>query len=1055
MLTPSFSSFRFVHQPSKSPLWIWVILILPSLAFGGDVTSSVQRLGNPTLAKFPANDAYPRNAWDLKLWGNRIYIGSGDSALNRGPIDIWSYDLSTHQFVKDIALSQEQIDLFPVCGTTLCIPAHDPGGGGVGGDWYRLEATGWKGTKTMTTSGINVVHSYDIMQHGSLLVAGLATNQGADLAVSTDNGQTWTHPNQGPPDFGGTNWGGRIYALFEQAGQLFASAIIPTDVLQPVQKCGIHVYQGGLLPQRTDLTFGKLFPGIDQNTLNAMGKQYGSLRREVNFKGQVVYIGGTEFNDHQLMPFGVYYGPLEQVNPLIKSVPLPAGALPWDLLVSNNVLYMLVGAHSGSSNWIGGSWRSAVYSTTDLQNWTELFYFDTGTSSFARSFEVDANGNFYFGLGTGMPANGLLFTKWQDRPDSRTFSNDSGDFLTVPKSAYSGAPVTPPVVTSGSTSGQVSVPFSYLMAATNNPTSYTASPLPPGLSINTATGQISGTPTATTSGALTVNLSATNSAGTGTGTLALTVGPAPAITSALTATGVVARAFSYQITANNSPVTYGATGLPVGLTINTTTGRISGTPTTAGVTNVTIRAIGNSTATDTLVITVSQGGPVITNSPATSSGQTGVAFSFQIQATNSPTSYNATPLPAGLSINTVTGHISGTPTATTSGAMTVNLSATNASGTGTGTLALTITALPTITSPLTASGSVGQAFTYQITANNNPTSFSATGLPAALTLNTTTGQITGTPTASGATNVTIRAIGSSTASATLVLTIQPAAGAPPVITSPGNASGQVGRSFSYTIQATNNPTSFNAVGLPPGLSVDLQTGEISGIPEAGTAGTYTLTVSATNSRGTGTRPLVLVLTSAPLPPPILSLPPELPINAVIQVTYPSGYSIAQYQWTFTPLASGGNNGSTRAPTQAPVSFLTSVSRANLASLTLAAGAYSVDVVAIDAWQNVSGAAQGSFSLVTSQLGAAKVYPNPWRFGRHSGVPITFSDLPPNARLQIFTVSGHRIRDAGQLSAVGTWDLRNDNGETVGSGVYLYLLTTPDGQTQRGKFAIVR
>jgi hypothetical protein len=81
--------------------------------------------------------------------------------------------------------------------------------------------------------------------------------------------------------------------------------------------------------------------------------------------------------------------------------------------------------------------------------------------------------------------------------------------------------------------------------------------------------------------------------------------------------------------------------------------------------------------------------PVIT-SASTASGTVGKAFSYQITATNSPTSFGATGLPAGLSINTSTGLISGTPTA--SGTSSVALSATNGAGTGTATLALTVSA---------------------------------------------------------------------------------------------------------------------------------------------------------------------------------------------------------------------------------------------------------------------------------------------------------------------------------------------------------------------------
>src|SRR5438046_1475133 len=216
--------------------------------------------------------------------------------------------------------------------------------------------------------------------------------------------------------------------------------------------------------------------------------------------------------------------------------------------------------------------------------------------------------------------------------------------------------------------------------------------------------------------------------------------PKPVITSPLTATGQVGVAFSYQIAATNSPTSYNATGLPAGLSVNTGTGLISGTPTTAATSNVTLSATNaGGTGTKTLTLTVNPPTPVIT-STGTATGQVGVAFSYQITASNSPTSFNATGLPAGLSINTATGLISGTPT--TAATSSVSLSATNAGGTGTMTLTLTINrATPVITSAGTAAGQTGTAFSYRITASNSPTSYNATGLPAGLSVNATTGLI--------------------------------------------------------------------------------------------------------------------------------------------------------------------------------------------------------------------------------------------------------------------------------------------------------------------------
>src|SRR5437773_700426 len=250
--------------------------------------------------------------------------------------------------------------------------------------------------------------------------------------------------------------------------------------------------------------------------------------------------------------------------------------------------------------------------------------------------------------------------------------------------------------------------------------------------------------------------------------------------------------------------------------------------------------------------------PVIT-SPTAATGQVGVAFSYQITASNGPIiSYNATGLPPSLSVNTSTGLISGTPT--TAGTYSVSISATNSSGTGSATLTLTIKPPPpVITSATTASGTVGVAFSYQITATNNPTSFNATGLPGGLTVNTSTGLISGTPTTAGTYTVTLSATNAGgTGSATLTLTVVNPP--PPVITSATTANGTVGVAFSYQITATNNPTSFNATGLPAGLAVNTTTGAISGTPT--TAGTYTVTISATNAGGTGSATLTLTIKQA-------------------------------------------------------------------------------------------------------------------------------------------------------------------------------------------------
>ena len=88
-------------------------------------------------------------------------------------------------------------------------------------------------------------------------------------------------------------------------------------------------------------------------------------------------------------------------------------------------------------------------------------------------------------------------------------------------------------------------------------------------------------------------------------------------------------------------------------------------------------------------ISLNSSSNVVKQSAGTMAGWVGASLSYQIVASGGPTSYGASNLPAGLSVNTSSGVISGTPT--TAGKWTATVSATNSSGTtGTGALYITI-----------------------------------------------------------------------------------------------------------------------------------------------------------------------------------------------------------------------------------------------------------------------------------------------------------------------------------------------------------------------------
>lgn len=162
---------------------------------------------------------------------------------------------------------------------------------------------------------------------------------------------------------------------------------------------------------------------------------------------------------------------------------------------------------------------------------------------------------------------------------------------------------------------------------------------------------------------------------------------APVVTSAATASGTNGSAFSYTITASNSPTSYGVTGLPAGLSINYSTGVISGTVYCPGFTMTVSAANACGTGYKTVTVTVTGAGSVL-NSATSTTGKENTWFSFTLTATNGPTSFSASGLPSGLTLNTSSGVISGTPT--THGVFSVAVSASNACGGSSGTLTITL-----------------------------------------------------------------------------------------------------------------------------------------------------------------------------------------------------------------------------------------------------------------------------------------------------------------------------------------------------------------------------
>ena len=321
---------------------------------------------------------------------------------------------------------------------------------------------------------------------------------------------------------------------------------------------------------------------------------------------------------------------------------------------------------------------------------------------------------------------------------------------------------------------------------------------------------------------------------------------------------------------DGNTLTYSATGLPTGLAINSTTGVISGTVAFgAAVSNSVVVTVSDGTATDTAsftwTVTRSNRAPVVTNPGAQSSAE-GASPSLQIAASDpdgNTLTYSATGLPTGLAINSTTGVISGTVAfgAAVSNSVVVTVS----DGTATDTASFTWTVTrsnraPVVTNPGAQSSAEGASPSLQIAASDpdgNTLTYSATGLPTGLAINSTTGVISGTVAFGAAVSnsvVVTVSDGTATDTASFTWTVTRTNRAP-VVTNPGAQSSAEGASPSLQIAASDpdgNTLTYSATGLPTGLAINSTTGVISGTVAFGAAVSNSVVVTVSDGTATDT-----------------------------------------------------------------------------------------------------------------------------------------------------------------------------------------------------------
>ncbi len=429
-------------------------------------------------------------------------------------------------------------------------------------------------------------------------------------------------------------------------------------------------------------------------------------------------------------------------------------------------------------------------------------------------------------------------------------------------------------------------------------------------------------------------------------------------TAALAASGGTTP-YSWQVTVGS---------LPAGLTLNPSTGAITGTPTGPGgsssfTVTVTDSGVPDQTQSANLSITVDAAPSFTADSPPLTA-TVGTAYAYTFQATGTPDTITyslAEGAPTFLSIDPESGAVTGTPpTGTTSFTYSVTASNGVSPDATAGPFTVTVSAPPTFTAdspPLTAT--VGTAYAYTFAATGTPDTITyslAEGAPAFLSIDPTTGAVTGTPPI-GTTSFTYSVTASNGVSPdatagpfTVTVSARPTftADSPPLTAT-------VGSPYAYTFAATGTPDTITyslAEGAPTFLSIDPVTGAVTGTPPTGTTSfTYSVTASNGVSPDATAGPFDVVVSPANAAPTFTADSP--PLTATVGTPYAYTFQATGTPDTITySLAEGApdlpvdrpdHRGRHRHPSTGTTSFTYSVTASNGVSPDATAGPFDVVV----------------------------------------------------------------------------------------------------------------
>lgn len=325
-------------------LCVAVITVLTSCSEAKTIDSvSYIELGIPASERYPEGIS-ARTPWDMAIFDDKLYIGSGDYDKNSGPVDMWCYDIDNNTWSNSGTLPEEEIDRFCIIDSKLTVPGIDPQEDWTLGNYYVLENNRWVKHRNINGG----LHTFDLVEFDGMIFAGLGVLSGSyPIVCSKDGGKTFDsialQKNGADIDTAGSQ-NVRIYDLFVFDGKLYATFMYGDSEIT----YDLYRYENGVF--------------VYDN------QWYGKIH-QIRFTNNII-AEKMQFGDNMFFTTGYLYATDDMAN--FTLIGFPDSQIVYDLCKDEKYIYALCGNKQED-----GKYKVSVYRNDGqtLTGFYEIFNF--------------------------------------------------------------------------------------------------------------------------------------------------------------------------------------------------------------------------------------------------------------------------------------------------------------------------------------------------------------------------------------------------------------------------------------------------------------------------------------------------------------------------------------------------------------------------------------------------------------------------------------------------------------------------------------------------------